>query len=207
MTAPPPFSFWGAKKKMGVESPQGMPCHHAPFGAAAPRHAGVVVPYGRQLLLRCPKFFARIRSQNFDRCHSFLLASSVTGGARKRPPFHKGALGTGDADCRVGPAGLLAMAMVFCHSGERSDVGIRPFYDERGFGPPHERRGTARRVVVPYGWLRRAAAIALGSGAQRSVRARPGKSPGRGRSPFLVSASGGKNRDHFSRRHVRRENP
>ena len=30
---------------MGVESPQGMPCHHAPFGAAAPRHAGVVVPY------------------------------------------------------------------------------------------------------------------------------------------------------------------
>ena len=30
-------------------------------------------------------------------------------------------------------------------------------------------RGTARRVVVPYGWLRRAAAIALGSGAQRSV--------------------------------------
>ena len=67
-------------------------------------------------------------------------------------------------------------------------------------------RGTARRVVVPYGWLRRAAAIALGSGAQRSVRARPGKSPGRGRSPFLVSASGGKNRDHFSRRHARREN-
>ena len=30
-------------------------------------------------------------------------------------------------------------------------------------------RGTARRVVVPYGWLRRAAAIALGSGAQRGV--------------------------------------
>ena len=49
---------------------------------------------------RCPKFFARIRSQNFDRCHSFLLASSATGGARKRPPFHKGALGTGDADRR-----------------------------------------------------------------------------------------------------------
>ena len=32
------------------------------------------------------------RSQNFDHCHSFLLASSATGGARKRPPFHKGAL-------------------------------------------------------------------------------------------------------------------
>ena len=29
--------------------------------------------------------------------------------------------------------------------------------------------GSARRVVVPYGWLRRAAAIALGSGAQRGV--------------------------------------
>ena len=44
---------------------------------------------------RCPKFFARIRSQNFDRCHSFLLASSATGGARKRPPLHKGAFGDG----------------------------------------------------------------------------------------------------------------
>ena len=40
---------------------------------------------------RCPKFFARYRSQNFDRCHSFLLAFSAAGGARKRPPFHKGA--------------------------------------------------------------------------------------------------------------------
>ena len=30
-------------------------------------------------------------------------------------------------------------------------------------------RGTARRVVVPYGWLRRAAAIPLGSGAEWSV--------------------------------------
>ena len=87
-------------------------------------------------------------------------------------------LGTGDADCRVGPAGLLAMTTVFCHSEERSDVGIRPFYDERGFGPmylghgfrrpnfvpkfgasvmgigPYALRGTARRVVVPYGWVR-----------------------------------------------------
>ena len=40
-----------------------------------------------------------------------------------------------------------------------------------GIGPlrPAGGRGTARRVVVPYGWLRRAAAIALASGAQRSV--------------------------------------
>ena len=109
----------------------------------------VVVPFGRQLLLRCPKFFARMRSQNFDRCHSFLLASSVTGGARKRPPFHKGALGTGDADCRVGPVGLLAMTTVSCHSEERSDVGIRPFYDGLGFGPPYLGHGLRRPNFVP----------------------------------------------------------
>ena len=36
-----------------------------------------------------PKFFARYRSQNFDRCHSFLLAFSAAGGARKRPRFAK----------------------------------------------------------------------------------------------------------------------
>ena len=64
-------------------------------------------------------------------------------------PLHKGALGTGDADCRVGPAGLLAMAMVFCHSGERSDVGIRPFYDERGFGPMYLGHGLRRPNFVP----------------------------------------------------------
>ena len=70
---------------------------------------------------RCPKFFARIRPQNFDRCHSFLLASSATGGARKRPPFHKGALGTKDADCRV--ASLLAMTTAFCHSEASAHTG------------------------------------------------------------------------------------
>ena len=64
-------------------------------------------------------------------------------------PLHKGALGTGDADCRVGPAGLLAMTMVFCHSGERSDVGIRPFYDERGFGPMYLGHGLRRPNFVP----------------------------------------------------------
>ena len=67
--------------------------------------------------------------------------------------------------------------LILCHSEEaqRADVGIRPFYDERGFGPmylghgfrrpnfvpkfgasvmgigPYALRGTARRVVVPYG--------------------------------------------------------
>ena len=39
----------------------------------------------------------------------------------------------------------------------------------RPLRPAEGGRGTARRVVVPYGWLRRAAAIALASGAQRSV--------------------------------------
>ena len=75
------------------------------------------------------------RSQNFDHCHSFLLAFSATGGARKRPPFHKGAFRTGDADCRV--ASLLAMTVLnLCHSEEaqRADVGIRPFYDGRATG-------------------------------------------------------------------------
>ena len=39
----------------------------------------------------------------------------------------------------------------------------------RPLRPAEGGRGTARRGVVPYGWLRRAAAIALASGAQRSV--------------------------------------
>ena len=67
------------------------------------------------------------------------------------------------------------MTMVFCHSEERSDVGIRPFYDERGFGlmylghgfrrpnfvpkfgasvigiGPYGDRGRAAEVVGPYG--------------------------------------------------------
>ena len=51
---------------------------------------------------------------------------------------------------------------VYRGAKQRADVGIDPYAlrgDERA----------ARRVIVPYGWLRRAAAIALGSGAQRSV--------------------------------------
>ena len=64
------------------------------------------------------------------------LGQSLSHGEAVTAPFAQGSLGTGDADCRVGPLGLLAMTMVFCHSEERSDVGIRPFYDGRGFGPP-----------------------------------------------------------------------
>ena len=91
------------------------------------------------------------RSQNFDHCHSFLLASSATGGARKRPPFHKGAFGTGDADCRV--ASLLAMTVLnLCHSEEaqRADVGIRPFLRWTGVrAAVRKTRGTARRGRRP----------------------------------------------------------
>ena len=61
------------------------PCIHKPIKglvcllvcSAPPRH----------VLLRCPKFFGRIRSKNFDRCHSLLLAVSAAGSARKRPHF------------------------------------------------------------------------------------------------------------------------
>ena len=58
----------------------------------------------------------------------------------------------GDADCHVGPAGLLAMTTVFCHSEERSDVGIRPFYDGRWTGvraaPRKTRDGTPGRRAL-----------------------------------------------------------
>ena len=57
-------------------------------------------------------------------------------------------------------------------------------------------RGTARRVVVPYGWLRRAAAIALASGAQRSVCARGREEIG-----------GKRSRNHPRRGHQRRTIP
>ena len=81
--------------------------------------------------------------------------------------------GTGDADCRV--ALLLAMTvLILCHSEEaqRADVGIRPFYDGRWTGvraAPRKTRGTARRVVGPYGKPNQPPKPA---GAQRSVRAR-----------------------------------
>ena len=52
---------------------------------------------------------------------------SVTAFGRASSLYTREPLGTGDADCRVGPAGLLAMTSVFCHSEERSDVGIRSF--------------------------------------------------------------------------------
>ena len=59
-------------------------------------------------------------------------------------------LGTGDADCRV--ASLLAMTvLILCHSEEaqRADVGIRPFSDGRGLGPPYLGHGLRRPNFVP----------------------------------------------------------
>ena len=78
-------------------------------------------------------------------------------------------LGTGDADCRVGPLGLLTMTSVFCHSEERSDVGIRSFYVGRWtgvraaevVGPYGRSTKSQQRADVgigPYGWLQRVAA-------------------------------------------------
>ena len=61
---------------------------------------------------------------------------SLRHGCAVTAPFAQGSLGDGDADCRVGPLDLLAMTTAFCHSEERSDVGIRLFYDGRGFGQP-----------------------------------------------------------------------
>ena len=106
------------------------------------------------------------------------LGQSLSHGEAVTAPFAQGSLGTGDADCRVGPAGLLAMTMVFCHSEERSDVGIRPFYDGRGFGPPYLGHGLRQpNSVLSIGPPRRrplrkggiAAATTQASGAQRSV--------------------------------------
>ena len=64
--------------------------------------------------------------------------------------YTRGPLRTGDADCRV--ASLLAMTvLILCHSEEaqRADVGIRPFYDGRGFGPPYLGHGLRRPNFVP----------------------------------------------------------
>ena len=138
--SPPPHPAGDEERRGAVTPPYGS----TTGGAQQPR----AIPQSR--LRRASSccgtqnsLFAK-RSQNFDHCHSFLLASSATGGARKRPPLHKGAFGTGDADCRVGPAGLLAMTTVFCHSEERSDVGIRFFLQGNGgvWSPrPTERGG------------------------------------------------------------------
>ena len=59
-------------------------------------------------------------------------------------PLHKGAFGTGDADCRVGPAGLLAMTvLILCHSEASAHTGR---------GNPSFLRWTGVRAAVPRAW-------------------------------------------------------
>ena len=62
---------------------------------------------------------------------------------------------------RVGPLGLLAMTSVLCHSEERSDVEIRPFYDGRWTGvraaessaPAEGLPKSQQRADIPKVWL------------------------------------------------------
>ena len=137
------------------------------------------------------------------KCSSTSDNPSVTA-APCQLPLHKGAFPcggrgdrTGDADCRV--ASLLAMTVLnLCHSEEaqRADVGIRPFYDGRWFGPPRSSAPTEglpksqQRADIPKVWLPptkfHAEIWGVGqvvgpygkpkpAGAQRSARARVGE--------------------------------
>ena len=111
---------------------------------------------------------------------------SNLGQSLSRPPgasslYTREPLGTGDADRRVGPAGLLAMAMVFCHSEASVHTGLGNPSFLRWTGvraAPRKTRGTARRVVVPYGKPDQPPKPA---GAQRSVRTSGGEGMGRNR--------------------------
>ena len=88
-------------------------------------------------------------------------------------PFTQGSLWDGDADCRVGPAGLLAMTMVFCHSEERADVGIRPFYDGREFGPPRSSAPTENPINHPSQPARSEASAPAAARDERESEQRP----------------------------------
>ena len=115
---------------------------------------------------RCPKFFARICSQNFDRCHSFLLASSATGGARKRPPLHKGAFGDGGCGLprrfaprndspkplsfRGGPTGRRGNPSFFRWTGVRAAEVVGPYRETGKLSQP-PRPAAQRGVFAPAG--------------------------------------------------------
>ena len=108
------------------------------------------------------------------------LGQSLSQPAAASSLYTREPLGTGDADCRVGPAGLLAMTMVFCHSEERSDVGIRLFTMDggraAGSSAPTEGLPKSQQqadvVIGPYGKPNQPPKPA---GAQRSVRASVGE--------------------------------
>ena len=86
--------------------------------------------------------------------------TDLANGAGQSPPPTGGA--TEQGGLRRGAPGVWLPPAKFRNGIWGVSQGHRPLRPAGG-------RGTARRVVVPYGRLRRAAAIALGSGAQRSV--------------------------------------
>ena len=150
------------KRNLGRRSWASAP---TPRGGTRGRHAGVVVPYG---WLRRAAAIALGSGAERSVCAS---GREEMGGNRSRDHPQRGhqrrtipqsrrsrdsslstrePLGTGDADCRV--ASLLAMTvLILCHSEEakRADVGIRLFYDGRGFGPPYLGHGLRRPNSVP----------------------------------------------------------
>ena len=101
-------------------------------------HSGAFVPAGaRKWVGIAAEIMPKVSSN---------LGQSLSHGEAVTAPFTQGSLwGRGDADCRV--ASLLAMTvLILRHSEEaqRADVGIRPFYDGRGFGPPYLGHGRRR---------------------------------------------------------------
>ena len=172
-TTPFPAGRDGARPLHGNRKFQQPPGPAAHSGASAARSRGV----GRNRSRDHPQSVQQRRT----------IPQSPCG---RQLPLHKGAFGDGDADCRV--ASLLAMTvLILCHSekAQRADVGIRLFYDGRGFGPSYLEHGLRRPNSVPkfgasvkssapteglpesqqradvgigpYGWLQRAAATTL----------------------------------------------
>ena len=86
---------------------------------------------------------------------------SVFGGAQQRNVGPCALRGTGDADCRVGSAGLLAM----------TEVDRLSFRGAKRRGNPfHFQRGTGRRVVGPYALFGARDAARRGRRALRGTR-------------------------------------
>ena len=161
-----------------------------------------------------------MRSQNFDHCHSFLLAFSATGGARKRPPFHKGAFchatpaalppakpPSGEPDRRrfnrsrqlTGDPRPAAAAALPPPKPLRGQADSRHSQQKQAAdrGPPSLRRSgplAAEAALRPGG--SQALPTEAGSRPGTLVPRPPGKGPGRG-FPFLVSGASRKELESF----------
>ena len=132
-TTPFPAGRDGARPLHGNRKFQQPPGPAAHSGASAARSRGV----GRNRSRDHPQSVQQRRT----------IPQSPCG---RQLPLHKGAFGDGDTDCRV--ASLLAMTvLILCHSekAQRADVGIRLFYDGRGFGPSYLEHGLRRPNSVP----------------------------------------------------------